>query len=389
MDAAEGAVAGGNTALYSMGTTAASSTEAVATSMPPVTEPAAQKDAVELDVDSIHYFSFHTDSKIYQNEDGQDLLRETFTDPVFYSDNTQLSDWVNGVVDGLITSEKKMGSELLNYAQEELERIGDDFYTFSHYLTMGVGRHDSHVVSVLALSSMYSGGPHPSTIQTAMNLDLRTLRVLTLEDVIQENSAPELLDRVSDLIREKFALVGEEGLYPDYDTALTSALTYGNMTAHWYFNEKGLVIFFNQYVLAPSAAGIIKAELPYDTLHTVLRPEYMPSGYSGTVTDVQVSRSAPQTDNVLSVSFGQGDTVYIHPVGTASHVQLSQVYFAEDVPVGESMLFSANYLDDSVTIALEGDWQDHTTIYGVEYSDETVDSEVIYSTSAQVWEQIS
>jgi len=345
-DAQEGAVAYGNTTAYSIGTTAALETEAVIASIPRVTEAVAESAPVDTDEETIHYISFHTDTKIYQNEEGQELLRETVIDPVFYSSNTQLSDWVNGYIDGFVISEKNLGVDLLDYAEEELDRIGTEFYTFSHYQTMGVGRHDSDVISVLSLSSMYSGGPNPSTIQTALNLDLRAQRALRLEDVIVENAGTKLLNQVRSVVQEKFALV-EEGVYPDYDVVLTNALTYGNMTSHWYFNEKGLVIFFNQYVLAPCAAGIIKAELPYNTLQNVLRPEYMPKEYSGTVTDVQISKSAPQTDQILSISFGKGDTVYIHPVGKASHVQLSQVYFAEGVPVGESMLFSANYLDET------------------------------------------
>lgn len=344
----------------------------------------------EIAVDyGIHYFTFRTDTKIYQNQDGQDLLRETFTDPGFYNADTQLSDWVNAVLDGFVKSEQKLGADLLDYAEEELERIGEEFYTFSHYLTMGVGRHDSRIVSVMGLSSMYSGGPHPSTVQTALNLDLNTQTVLTLEEVIQENADGILLDRVRTAVLEKFALVGEEGFYPDYQQVLKNELTYGNMTPHWYFNENGLVIFFNQYVLAPYAAGIIKAELPYDTLEQVLRPEFMPESYSGTADGVRVSKTDPGTGTVYSISFGAGDTVYIQPEGKASHVQLSQVYFAEDIPVGESMLFSANYLDESVVIALQGDWKDEKTIYGVEYSDESGGANVLYSTSAQVWDSLS
>ena len=336
-------------------------------------------------VDGMSYFTFHSDTKIYQNEDGQDLLWEMFTDPVFYSPDTQLHDWVNGILDDITKSERELSQDLLDYAEEEQELLGEAFYSFSHYLTLGVGRHDTKVASVLALSSMYSGGPHPSTVQTATNLDMKELKVLTLEDVLEEDSAERVVEMVLEAVREKFALVGEEGLYTDYEDTVKNALTYGNMTSHWYFNETGLVIFFNQYVLGPYAAGIIKTVLPYDTLDGILRPEFIPQGYTGTASGVEISKDVPVQDTVCNISFGEGETLYLSVQGKASHVQLSEVFFAEGTPVGESMLFSANYLDEDVTIALQGDWFDQDTIYGVEYSDEEGGPYVIYSTSAEVW----
>lgn len=353
----------------------------------------AQEPKTETEVnvveDGMNYFTFHTDTKIYQNEDGQDLLWETFTDPEFYSPDTRLYDWVNGVLDDICKSELQLSQDLLVYAEEEQERIGENFYSFSHYLNLGVGRHDTKVASVLALSSIYSGGPHPSTVQTAVNLDMKELKVLTLEDVLVESSEQLLLEMVLDSVRQKFTLVGEEGLYSDYEVTVQNALTYGNMTSHWYFNETGLVIFFNQYVLGPYASGLIKAVLPYESLADVLRPEFLPQACAGLASGVQISKEAPAEGEICTISFGSGDTLYLRVEGTASKVQLSQVFFAEGTPVGETMLFSANFLDETVTIALQGDWRDTETIYGVEYSDEKGGPHVIYSTSADVWAEQS
>lgn len=348
----------------------------------------AQTKAREV-VDGMNYFSFHTDTKIYQNEEGQDLLWDTFTDPVFYSPDTQLHDWVNGVLDGICKSETKLSQDLLDYAEEEQERIGEEFYSFSHYFTLGVGRHDTKVASVMALSSMYSGGPHPSSIQTSVNLDMHQLQVLTLENVLEEGAEAKLLTMVLDCVQDTFAAVGEEGLYSDYAVTVENALTWGNMTSHWYFNEVGLVVFFNQYELAPFAAGIIKAELPYGTLGGILRQEYLPEVYTGTASGVDISKTRPSAGEICPVSYGDGQTLYLRVEGKASHVQLSNVYFAEGVPVGETMLFSANFLDDSVTIALQGDWNDGETVYGVEYSDAEGGPYVIYSTSAEIWNELS
>ena len=338
--------------------------------------------------DGMNYFTFRTSTQMYQNENGQDLLRQVLTDPDFYSPDTGLYDWVNGVLDGISQSEHQIGQELLNYATQEQKSQGEDFYSFSHYLTMGIGRHDNHIASVLMLSSMYSGGPYPSTVQTAKNLDLKALSVLTLEDILQENTEQTVYEMVLEGVQEKFALVGEGGLYEDYEKTIRNALTFGNMTSHWYFNDVGLVIFFNQYELASLAAGIVKIELSYDSLDGILKPEYIPEPVTGYAEEAVASKTAPQSGEICYVSFGEGDTVYLSLIGQAFHVQLSEVFFAEGTPVGESMLFSANFVEDGTVFAVQGDWSDNETVYGIQYSDQFDDSYVLYMTSAEVWDKL-
>ena len=161
------------------------------------------------------------------------------------------------------------------------------------------------------------------------------------------------------------------------------------MTSHWYFNEQGLVIFFNQYELAPHAAGIIKVELSYENLGGILKPEFIPERVTGTAIEAAASKTEPASGDICAVSFGEGETLYLSLKGTASYVQLSQVYFAEGTPVGESMLFSANFIEEGTTFAVQGDWFDQDTIYGLQYNDETGGPYVLYVTSADVWADIS
>lgn len=339
--------------------------------------------------DSFHYFSFVQETQTHSDEKDNDLLLETLTQADFYSTDSVLSDWVNGVLDQICASNVNYGQDLLRYAGDSLKAIGEEqFYSYSHYVSMGVGRHDGDVISLLALSSVYSGGNHPNSVYTAYNLDVGQMRILTLEDVINPKFAMELTNLVRSKVESTFAAMGDDALYDDYADTIEKLLEYGNMTPHWYFSEDGLVVFFNQYTLAPYASGVIRAQMSYEELDGILLPEFFPEKYSGTVTDIKLTQKPDEDDWVYHVEMSEGITIYIAIEGDAHHVQFSEVFWADQTPVGESMLFSANHVDDSTTVAITGDFFDTSKVYAVEYYDEEGGPYIIYIQGAQILDEL-
>lgn len=339
--------------------------------------------------DGFHYFSFVQDTVTHTDENDNVLLLETLTQADFYSTDPELSGWVNGFVDELYASDVAYGQDLLGYAGENLKAVGEEqFYSYSHYVSMGVGRHDSEVISLLSLSSVYSGGSHPSSVRTAHNLDITQMRILTLEDVIDPTGIPELTELVRTNVESKFAAMGEGALYDDYADTIADSLTYGNMTPHWYFSEDGLVVFFNQYTLGPYASGLIRAEVSYEELDGILLPEYFPKDYSGTVADIKLTQKPDEDKWVYDVELAEGTTIYFSIEGDAHHVQFSEVYWADQTPVGESMLFSANHVDDSTTVAITGDFLDTSKVYAVEYYDEDGGPNIIYIQGTEILDEL-
>lgn len=338
---------------------------------------------------SMNYFVFQQDEIIHTDDENRQLLIEQLTVADFRSLDSELDSWVNGILDGIYASDIQFGKDLLTYAQRDLKALGEaQFYAYSHYVSMGVGRHDDAVASVLYLSSAYSGGANPNSVQMAYNLDLNQKKVLTLEDVVYEDGTSALAKMVQSVVENKFAALGEGALFDNYTETVTNAFTYGNMTPYWYFNDNGLVIFFNQYELGPYAAGIIKAQLAYDQLDGILRDSYFPAGYTGTVTDISLLQAPEEGEWVYYVDLGAGDTYYISIEGKASHVQLSEVFYVEKTLVGESMLFSANQLDDTTTIALTVDLSDSSRTYAVEYFDKNGGPYVIYLQGMNIMTQL-
>ena len=45
---------------------------------------------------------------------------------------------------------------------------------------------------------------------------------------------------------------------------------------NWYFSQSGLCFYFAPYEIAPYTSGVITAEIPYEKLTGLLRPEYFP-----------------------------------------------------------------------------------------------------------------
>lgn len=322
--------------------------------------------------ESMSYFVFTTNSADYSDDAGHKLLTEHLTTAVFESADPEQSYWVNGFLEQNYCQDADFSQVLLNFAKSNLTESGEqNFYTHSHYVSMGVGRHDESLISLLHLSSAYSGGVHPNSVQTSFNLDLEGSRLLRLEDVIYEGADDALIRRVKKAVEDKFAALGEGYLYENYEQTITTALTYGNMTPYWYFNDEGMVIYFNQYELGPYAAGIISAQLTYEDLESIVKPQYMPPEITGVAEQVTISTTGPENGECYQVYLGEGETVYITIEGDAYHVRFSEVYWVESTPVGQSMMFSADHIEDGTVIQVIGGVVSPERIYAIEYCDST------------------
>lgn len=338
----------------------------------------------EFDVGGMNYFSFGSESVTYQSDDGTDLLLEVLPKTEFTADSSAQEAWIDGILEQMYAEEAEYGKRLRVLAEEDHEELGENFYCYSHYVTQGAARHDDQVISLLSLSSVYSGGAHPNSVQTAYNLDMRSGTVLALEDVVMESGAGELTRLVQSGVESKFASLGEGILFDGYAGTIAQAMTYGSMTPYWYFNDQGLVVFFNQYELGPYAAGIVKVKLTYEQLEGILKPDYFPEERTGRVTGVSLEEAPQDGQWIRYVDLGGSQTFYIQIKGQASQVQLSQLQYVEQTVVGQTMMFSANYLDDTATLAVTVDLSDTSRIYAVEYLDETSGPNVLYLQGSQI-----
>lgn len=214
------------------------STESVAAGATiPETEPEEIPEAAE-------YFRFDLCNDTVTAEDGTVLLYETYISPVFSSPDDERSQWVKGILDEIQLEFTINSQNLQDFAGEFLALNGTEgFYSYSNYQQLGIARHDETVASLISLSSLYSGGTHPNSVQTAYNMDISGKRLLHLEDIIHEEATDALATLVQTAVDEKFADLGEGALFEDYRETIANSMLYGNMTSYWYFNDAGLVVF--------------------------------------------------------------------------------------------------------------------------------------------------
>ena len=326
------------------------------------------------------YFRFGYRTDTVTSDDGLTILYEHQAAPGFTSADPERSAWVGEILDSIDRYYRADSTNLLSYAQDFISMNGsEDFYSYSNYQQMGVARHDEHVVSLIALNSLYSGGTHPNSAQTAYNLDIENRRILRLEDVILESAAGDLAALVRAGVDEKFTMIdGGNGLFEDYGATIDNSMVYGNMTAYWYLNDEGLVIFYNQYELGPYAAGIIKVVLPYDALAGILAQEYLPPEPSGTDSSL-VLRSDPAGLHPIPISIEQeGQTLLVGVEGTVYQVQLSEVYWLENTPISQQILFSAKSLCENDVLEITGGYTDENRSFAIEYIDGRGEGQPLY-----------
>ena len=314
------------------------------------------------------YFLFSKYTNTVTDEDGLTLFYENQSVPVFISADAARSEWVDGILKDIDQVYKTDSANLHDYAVEFVDLNGTDyFYSYSNYQQLGISRHDRTVVSLISLSSLYSGGTHPNSVQTAYNLDIEHQRILRLEDVIAEDSAPALAQLVHAGVDEKFAPLGEGALFPDYEATIDTSMVYGNMTPYWYLNDTGLVIFYNQYELGPYAAGIIKVELPYEALDGILLAEYFPEEADGIPGNLVLRGDWEGYRRIPVTIEPEGETLLIGVEGHVHQVQLSEVLWLEDTPIAQELLFSAMTLGQNDVLEVTGGYTDDARSFVIEF----------------------
>lgn len=316
------------------------------------------------------YFVFTADSGTVTADDGTAILYNNRTVAQFITADPERSAWVHSILDQITERFETNSANLLTYAEEYLQEYGADlFYSFSNYQQLGTARHDEAVVSLIEVSSLYSGGSHPNSVQIAYNLDITNQRLLCLEDVIAEGSESELARMVREGVDEKFAVIdGMNGLFEDYADTIAGSFSYGNMTPYWYFNDQGLVVFYNQYELGPYAAGIIKVELDYSELEGILLPEYIPAeqtlpGSLSLISDAENAIPIPIVPD--------GKTLYIGAEGIAREVQISELLWLEDTPISQNLIFSAKALGTGDVLEITGGFDDENRSFAIKFRNET------------------
>ncbi len=112
----------------------------------------------------------------------------------------------------------------------------------------------------------YFGGAHPGSHHRVLNYDLTTGNVLSLGDLFEPGS--NYLDLIAEYCIQELKK-NQEILFPDFEqSAGPSAENY----QVWIITPDGLLVVFEEYQVAPYAAGPQSVLVPYLDLEKILDP---------------------------------------------------------------------------------------------------------------------
>ena len=130
-----------------------------------------------------------------------------------------------------------------------------------------------HILCYKFDTYVFTGGAHGNTAVTTMIFDMDTKQLLQLSDIflpeahfaesLSVMSRVELRENLGKMLNEEML---ESGTTPTPDNF-----------ARFMLAPRDLVIFFEQYAVAPYAAGVQVVTIPLARLAPILKPEFRPS----------------------------------------------------------------------------------------------------------------
>lgn len=117
----------------------------------------------------------------------------------------------------------------------------------------------------------YTGGAHGIYMATYLNMDLRTLSPIRLDDLFVSDYNEALTDLLWNQLMADNKVTTRQEL-EDMGYATTGDM---EPTENFYLSKEGITFYYNVYEIAPYVMGPIKITLPYDVMQHLLSDDCM------------------------------------------------------------------------------------------------------------------
>lgn len=161
------------------------------------------------------------------------------------------------------TIETTMGSLMENFTEVVVN--GGMGVDLEDKTTRSVLRADQSYFSFMEQNESYYGGAHGGNMITGMTFDVNTGERVTLSDVVIDADGCKAV--VAKLLDEHFGDIF-------YDDVHKLIAEYELDSFTWSMDPFGITLYFNQYELAPYAAGMQMVDLAYDDYPELLEGSY-------------------------------------------------------------------------------------------------------------------
>lgn len=213
-----------------------------------------------------------------ETEDGVLLMSTScFYPNIKIADNPEASERINAVFLESVGELEKSRAGFLEDAKYQYQQMieqgtSESFWGYAYDSDYMITYQSDSLLCVKVVVYSYLGGAHPNSWIEMYHFDLNSGECLCrktdpavnqlLGSMANDKEAFRafLLQEVMQYVKnEQWAdgMTLEEGLYPDYQDTLQSMEAF-----NWYVREDSLWIVFNEYDIAPYAAGSIEVEIP-------------------------------------------------------------------------------------------------------------------------------
>lgn len=199
----------------------------------------------------------------------EERIHEIQSEPLKYEIDARYPrlEWDSGAAAAFNTAVQRAVDEDIHYFLEQAQdanphptnpEFGSSLYT--DFATLHTG--NGYLSVLMRISTYYAGAAHPGTYSRAFNYDLENGELLELDDLFAPGSEylPLLADTCLNDLRDRGVLAWEDGALPTPENYRVWNLTPG-----------GLQITFDEYSVAPYAAGRQQVVIPYENLRAIRR----------------------------------------------------------------------------------------------------------------------
>lgn len=194
------------------------------------------------------------------------------------------------------------------FAAEELNEYLKQLMPFSAESALNIERTDPVVFSLATADSYWYGGAHPYSYQLGFNYDSKSGKPLELSDLVTDKDAFYEALRAA-LAEHEY----KDGFFENWEDTLHQEYYQENdYHLNWIAANDGIRIWFNQYDIAPYAAGPIEISMKTADYPDLIKAEYFPE--------------APAASEAGIAAESEGG-LYVYPlVNTAGSIEAEEGY---------------------------------------------------------------
>ena len=221
-------------------------------------------------------------------------------------------------------------------------------------------RLDQNILSLFGNQVAFRGGAHPYVITESVTYDLQSGQTLTLDDILCDGYDREtLLSMVLRALEDK-----ADELSYDYQDILTARFTdTETVIEDWYFSKTGLCFHFAPYDIAPYSAGTVIAEIAYDDLAQLLRPQYTSTVVDDATGSIYVDSLAaapeqrfPLIASLNLASGSNGGILYSDATVTDLRIETGTLLEDGSTFIASGVVFAADTLGIGEAVRLTADF---------------------------------